>query len=520
MNTGSNPVGVAASDTHGSSENQRTEAPTQGATTEHPSSGLIRSGYDPGVSGTPAGVQEHQSGTVGEEVGEGAGEGVPQGDTGKTRKGRKPGLCKRRGCKEPVADILARLCAQHMPNGMGVAPEAPELPPGFTGCLPIVGQEVEVFYGTAAEKWKRLKVVVADGALFQVEGLSGPEGITYLLSEEGSTWRWPVQGDRRSSCGADLCLSGCAPQADLGVEDTEPHMVVGCPGCGKASASYDRESGLCYTCERERRERARTPPIPNDGQGQTHPSFALAASGVPTEEDHRRWSAIREARGLQMATGLDHVPPDPMPERVSRPTDEDLDEAAAAQYEGGVPEEAEQPNDGQPPAPEVLCQQFDCMQPPDPKGAGFCGKHAAELGLLPQIRVCAGVPGAVGDEVCHTILGDDVKGERCAHCEGIVDRAKRHLASLRANEAAMQAGGNPAPLPYRACDRVGCRAQREPGSRYCASHKRIAATVGGMVLREAFEAAWEALAESSQLDPATVAACKQLRDAEIVGGGS
>jgi hypothetical protein len=413
MNTGSNPVGVASTSCDVTSGKDKAEGKPQGTTTEHPSSGLIRSGYDPGVSGTPGGVQEDPSGTVGEGVGEGAGQGVPPGDTGKTRKGRKPGLCKRRGCKEPVADILTRLCAQHMPQGMGVAPEAPELSPGFTGCMPIAGQEVD--------------------------------------------------------------------------------MVVGCPACGKAAAAYDKESGLCYTCETERRERAGLPPLPEGADFEISPTNLHCRKPGCTAwaSSPRGLCAEHERQGLQLATGLDDVPFEP------------------------IPEEAEQPSDAQPPATVVLCQQFDCMQPPDPKGAGFCGKHAEELGLLPQIRVCAGVPGAVGDEVCHTILGEDVKGERCAHCQGIVDRAQRHLAALRANRAAMQAGANPEPLPYRACDRVGCRAQREPGSRYCASHKRIAATVGEMVLREAFEAAWEALSDSSQLDPATVAACKQLRDAEV-----
>jgi hypothetical protein len=70
--------------------------------------------------------------------------------------------------------------------------------------------------------------------------------------------------------------------------------------------------------------------------------------------------------------------------------------------------------------PTVECQQYDCTEVPSPEGAGYCEKHAVELGImkLPGPRTCRGIliyqsP----EESCDCVLGREVKGDRCAVCE-------------------------------------------------------------------------------------------------------
>jgi len=197
----------------------------------------------------------------------------------------------------------------------------------------------------------------------------------------------------------------------------------------------------------------------------------------------------------------------------------------------GIPEEAEQPNDGQPPE-RRRCLTMDCAGGREP-GRGFCAACCRLLGIegyeqggpisqgpavptvqgcpvdaapceaapLP-VRTCIGIPEAVGDAKCHTVLGADVEGDRCSVCRAAVEAA------------AVEAAATPR-LTDLLCARWGCGEARAESSRYCAHHKRISETVAYVALDQAFEAAWQALAESSHLDPQTVAVCKALRDREV-----
>jgi hypothetical protein len=66
------------------------------------------------------------------------------------------------------------------------------------------------------------------------------------------------------------------------------------------------------------------------------------------------------------------------------------------------------------------CQQYDCTEAPAPGGAGFCGSHAVELGImkLPGPRTCRGIPIYQSpEESCDCVLGREVKSDRCAVCE-------------------------------------------------------------------------------------------------------
>lgn len=104
-------------------------------------------------------------------------------------------------------------------------------------------------------------------------------------------------------------------------------------------------------------------------------------------------------------------------------------------------------------------------------------------------RTCS-VPG------CDTLLGEDVVHAMCAVHRRIRDK----------------------------CARKGCARQRVGGSIWCAGHRACDASVSSDNLpavedtaRNAyFEEAWQGLAENSDLDPVTVAACKELRDLEAM----
>jgi len=162
-----------------------------------------------------------------------------------------------------------------------------------------------------------------------------------------------------------------------------------------------------------------------------------------------------------------------------------------------IPEEAEQPSDGQPVSVDLLkATHGKNGVPAMPVVPERFGAHdGQEFGNERQPRVCAGVPGALGDNRCDVILGEDIKGERCSRCESV-------LAMFKVDRGA--------------CLRSGCLRPCTEGSRYCGHHKRISETVAGTALAQAFEAAWDALADNPECDPATVAVCKQLRDAEIL----
>jgi hypothetical protein len=146
-------------------------------------------------------VQERQTHVVPDQTSSDLTQGRHK-EGGGPRKRPKAGLCKRRGCKEPVADTEKRLCSGHLgqPATVGAEPVAEVAEDdtaethltdhlalkGFTGCPPIPGQVVEVFYGTEREPWRRgtVEAVTAEGFVVG--------GVMYLQREECETWRWPA----------------------------------------------------------------------------------------------------------------------------------------------------------------------------------------------------------------------------------------------------------------------------------------------------------------------------------------
>jgi hypothetical protein len=131
----------------------------------------------------------------------------------------------------------------------------------------------------------------------------------------------------------------------------------------------------------------------------------------------------------------------------------------------------------------------------------------AKPGAAP--RTCRGVPIYQGpDEACDAILGAEVEGDRCVACAEWM-RAHGRCDGCNGRLPGWQVTGE-------LC--ADCRAVRQDEIREQAEQpndKRKPVTeVMAVAYEEFYEALWEALAEDSDLDPRTVAACKMVRDDE------
>jgi hypothetical protein len=193
------------------------------------------------------------------------------------------------------------------------------------------------------------------------------------------------------------------------------------------------------------------------------------------------------------------------------------------------------------------------------EGSACCPEHThhdqsrvpdwPNVANLPPVRVCKAFE-------CATILGEGVESELCA----IHRRAARDaydasgMLGRDVLDALMGAPGK--------CARKGCDRERELGSVWCSSHARVAATVGATdlscdnlpavectciddddhgrrvmadcpvhggtppeskvtdawvrgLMMEAYEFAWQKMADDPENDPVTVARCKRIHDLQL-----
>jgi hypothetical protein len=295
MNTGSNPVGVAASDDNGKTVKQDVVEQQPQVTPTQKSSGLA---HDWPKAGGTVEVRKGKGWEVRKVVGLRGKSLLVEGREGAMRasslgtlwrwpveavreEGRGACLCQAGLCFEGAVSV------EEKPEGK---------PEGFTGCPPVPGQEVEIFEGrytaehVGKDLWRQARVVAW-----------GERGMTYDAGEgsrlcntrEGEDWRWPVK--------------------EKPIRDSEPSGV--CPGCGRASATYDKESGLCWTCEGDRRgiERAR-----EDVAGEAAMAMVLDA-GIGAMRGHLAPAFVPGATDdLRVTHGKNGVPalpavPDPVP---------------------------------------------------------------------------------------------------------------------------------------------------------------------------------------------------------------
>lgn len=212
--------------------------------------------------------------------------------------------------------------------------------------------------------------------------------------------------------------------------------------------------------------------------------------------------------------------------------------AECRQYWGAetraLPEEHEQPNDKQPYSASTTCKVCGDFIPCD------CG----------TVRVCKGIPIAQGpDEACTCVLGPGLERcvvcadwmQRCGECDGCNGHlpgwqvtgqlcgdcrelrlvTKRRPEDLAARIRAILGDGAKQVL----CD--GCHGHIpgwEVTGELCGDCRRLRLATRQrpenlaerirVILGDATEQAWQALAESPSLDPVTVGVCKRLRDME------
>jgi hypothetical protein len=154
-----------------------------------------------------------------------------------------------------------------------------------------------------------------------------------------------------------------------------------------------------------------------------------------------------------------------------------------------IPEEEEQPNDGAPSSPPVL-------------------------------RLCKGIPTQQGPaDACDCVLGAEVTGDRCAICQGWMDLHSHCDVCMRGVKG-FAASGQLCIEHRREGEKLLSHAG---GENKIPGHPEIAAALQWLcdakrtrdVAMRRAEEAWERLADRSDLDPVTVALCKQLRDAEV-----
>jgi hypothetical protein len=320
--------------------------------------------------------------------------------------------------------------------------------------FPGKGASVEV---DGADGWQvravgRRRIGKDGGAQFRVTGTDvTAKNLVFTEATFGRWWRWKAEvvpeaaGCAHHGCTLMANRNGfcCAHHDEGAIRGSEPSGV--CPGCGKASSSYDHDSGLCFSCEGERRVR--------NGIGQS------------------------------------------------------IDLLKATHGKGGIPE---LPAIGALPA---FAEQFI-----GPEVYGPLSKKPQfipnEPGYPAGPRLCKGVPIYQGPEsACDTILGREVKGDRCSSCaewmasHGDCDGCNGRLpgwqvtgklcadccavrrATLREREGAEQPNDG--------------RWRTQPFAEMLGAH-----------YGELYDALWEILAEQSDLDPKTVAACKMVRDDE------
>ena len=123
-------------------------------------------------------------------------------------------------------------------------------------------------------------------------------------------------------------------------------------------------------------------------------------------------------------------------------------------------------------------------------------------------------------DACDVVLGPEVKVDRCAVCQGWVD-LHAHCDVCMRGVAGFMASGQLCIDHKREAEALVASTVRPENK--IPGHPEIvdalqslcdAKRLRGVAMRRA-EEAWERLSERSDLDPVTVALCKQLRDAEV-----
>lgn len=393
------------------------------------------------------------------------------------RKAPKEGLCKRRGCSSRAV-TTDRLCEAHMKTG-GASP----LLPGARGALPAaeagtsdteshavsagfpgaVGEPIDVskFLDGKRYGWERTRVASvgknAAGAPYFTAGTT--EGLPYYKETEGVHWRWPEavpeeaeqpNDGQLSLVGDGFVSCGEASPADV-ARHAQSHGEAASPTAEQARAALPALDGRT------------TDPLALYGACITMDCGRAAAPGSSFCADCLRILG-KEVCGCH---GAVICPEHAAANELARLEELEKEAELAAAI--------------------VLDRGIGAML-----GTTHGKNGVPELPAVPPVRTCIGLPGAVGDDVCGTVLGPDVVGPRCSRCAA-------QLAAM---------GG-------RGCATVGCRKSAEPDSRYCLGHKRVSEAVAYVVLDQAFEAAWTTLLESSHLDRRTVEVCKALRDKEV-----
>ncbi len=509
MDKGSNPASRTGGTEALTSENHSEKTPHDGVTPEHPSTDLTQARHVPGVGDAiqfklPGGdwrwahVREAKADAFLVNVGDGvkderwfhvesegsAGrwpEGQPEakcehgGMPGvclqchplkPKRKAPKEGLCKRRGCKEPVADVVSRLCIDHMPNGMGVAPEDPQGPQ--VADLPAVNRRVVVTNPAGGGWAARVTSALDRVVILRREDVGQDEALR--VGDLASGWSWRYCEDEGA---------GALPVSEAGVADTEPHTVDLTVTHGKNGVP-ELEAVP---------ETKLTDPLAVHGLAVGMEVEIAAAIGG---DGSCLWARTKVARF------------DPLGFYVTREGFQDFrfafrDKDALWRKVGEIPQEHEQPNDGA--TGIILPDGRPCPAVRADLGGRWGSDFEPSPPEAPPVRTCIGVPGAVGDDRCHTVLGADVVGDRCSRCRYLTERQETEQAHAYAAEQ------------EELCGRAGCGRPHDVGSRYCPQHRKLSEAAGRAMLREAMDAAWEAIRDIG--DPDTYDLCRRLRDAEV-----
>jgi hypothetical protein len=193
-----------------------------------------------------------------------------------------------------------------------------------------------------------------------------------------------------------------------------------------------------------------------------------------------------------------------------------------------IPEEEEQPNDGpkKPPLRGTTISRGTWRE-------GIYEPYVEESPKEP--RRCIGIPKFQGPaDYCDCVLGPEVKGDRCAICAGWMETCGR-CDGCNKDVPGWQVTGFLCTECRRERQRVieAAAIQEKEAKERAEVEDETLIVEGRGALKAAFEgcrrqasmraicrgqveAAWVMLSERSDLDPVTVALCKQLRDAEVL----
>jgi len=246
------------------------------------------------------------------------------------------------------------------------------------------------------------------------------------------------------------------------------------------------------------------------------PSSGAAGGGSPAQPHGKKgvppWSASTRCEGCGdyapcgKTHGKNGVPPLPaIPEvcKVCGDTGRVFDELTLSvdACPRGCRPTGEKSGNHEVEAKGLRCQETGCdafaISP-----RGWCRRHDRPVEGKVEVRRCKGIPVTQDPgEACECVLGPEVKGDRCAICEGWMircgecDGCNGHLP-----------GWN---VTGKLCS--DCRALRQ---HHIANPWEYLEVERHRVARD-FEDAWTALAARSDVDAETFAACKALRDLEV-----